>query len=129
MSPIMLLGRLRENGIHVGADETGTLRVAPASRLTTEDLAQLRAAKTVISALVRYRDALHHAWALVARGPDAHPQACQRALDDVARLVEDIGVSRAAEVHRLWGLEWLAERLVCAWCGEAGACHDPAERG
>ncbi len=129
MTAAALLGRLSAKGIEVRAADAGNMRVRPASALTPAERSALPALKAEIITLVRYRSAVHRAWELVALGPDAEPEACARAVDEVVRRVDDVGVPLATELQRQWARDWHAERGLCPWCGEAGVYHDPARGG
>jgi hypothetical protein len=124
-----LLGRLSAKGIKVRADDADNVRVRPASALTPAERSALPVFKKEIITLVRYRSAVHHAWEIVALGPDAQPEACARAINEVVRYVDDVGAPLAMALHRQWAREWYAERGLCPWCGDAGVYHDPGRGG
>jgi hypothetical protein len=124
-----LLRRLHENGVSIVLAGAETGRDEPASRLTPADVHAVRAAKGDIIAIVKYRDAQHVVGNLIARGLDASQEECRRALAALERATAAIGEPTATRLRHGFAVEWFAERGVCAWCGEPGPYHDPAERG
>jgi hypothetical protein len=87
-----------------------------AAGLTPADVHAGRDAK------VRYRDAQHVVWRLIARGPDASHEECRQALEALELATAAIGEPTATTLRLGFAVEWVAAHATCPNCG--GPLHE-----
>jgi hypothetical protein len=70
-----------------------------------------------------YRTALERLWGLNAqvRPPSAAEVAA--ALDEMVRLMDEVGEPDATKSRRRWARQWYLRTGICPWCGERGEFH------
>jgi len=97
-----------------GRDAPGPAMAPPPDRAATE---------------ATYRQALRRWFELTAQGPSADREEVARIYQEILRLLDDVGETRATALRRQWAREWWQETGVCAYCGERGQYHDPEQGG
>jgi hypothetical protein len=75
-----------------------------------------------------YRAALYEFWRLMALGPNADPDPCRRALNEVFKGEDEVGEPRASELRGRWEVEWHQATGRCPRCGERGERHGEGGR-
>lgn len=76
-----------------------------------------------VDPVAAYRAALHEYWRLVALGPGVDRGTAIRAVNEVVRLVDDVGEPAATELRHPLETEWHRETGRCPRCGESGERH------
>ena len=139
MTAETLVATLRERGVTLRPDGD-QLVVSPVSAVKPDELEALRRLKPWVMAMLRpspqpallpeprhieaFKIALREAWRLMAEGPDADPEACRRALNEVFKLEDDVGEPRATELRHAWEAAWHRDAGRCPRCGELGDRHE-----
>jgi hypothetical protein len=70
-----------------------------------------------------YCAAMREFWRLVALGPAVDRGTAIKALNEVIRLVAEVGEPTATELRHRLEAEWHREAGRCARCGESGERH------
>jgi hypothetical protein len=69
-----------------------------------------------------YRTALERWWGLHTQRRRSTP-AIAAALNEVVRLMDEVGEPVATELRRAWAHQWYLRVGICPWCGERGEFH------
>jgi TubC N-terminal docking domain len=117
-----LLERFASRGIELVA-AGNSLRFRPANLVTAEEQDTLRAHKSDLLRLLAYRDALLASWRLTLNGERANRDDCRRAIDDVARHIDEIGLPLADVLRHKWERQWIQSTGSCPRCGTRDANH------
>jgi len=72
-----------------------------------------------------YRHVLRRTFGLLAAGPEAPIEECERFMREEARLADELGEGRARQIRRAEGQVWWQETGRCPYCGELGELHTP----
>jgi hypothetical protein len=126
VSTAELLEMLVERGAVMIVMPGGVLRVAGID-LEDEVATLIRHHKPELlrltSLALTYRKVLRRAWALTTQGEAASPVECGGAVDDVVRLIDEVGEPLADRLRHCWEREWATETGRCPRCGEPGEPH------
>jgi hypothetical protein len=108
---------LRAGGRVVGEKEHLQLLVPPALK----PLAVSH--REAIRKLLVYRDVLRRAYGIIAADGQADSAEVAAALQEQARLLDEIGLHAATQVGRRAAEDWYRERGACPYCGARGTFH------
>jgi hypothetical protein len=73
----------------------------------------------------RYRAVARRVFYLAHIGPDADHAECDRFLDELTALADDLGPARSDLIRHEEARRWWQETGRCPWCGERGEYHEP----
>jgi TubC N-terminal docking domain len=76
-----------------------------------------------------YRSSLRRCWALMVEGDLADQGEASAVLDELNRLLDEVGEPSATGLRRRWAEEWHRDTGRCPTCGEPGSLHGDAAAG
>lgn len=71
-----------------------------------------------------YHRGLERLWVLNAQVQQPPAAEVAAAIDEVVRLMDEVGEPDATELRRQWARRWHEETGVCPWCGTPGDYHE-----